>query len=74
MEWIKVEDRFPEPFVDVLVWARNISGQTFEKDEEYHAVDRYCIWTDDCPPSFRTDRFPGGRVTHWLPNPDYPND
>lgn len=73
-EWIKVPDRLPEPWVDVLVWCQNLgASSSFEMDEYYAAIDRWCIWTDDHPPSFRTTRF-FGVVIAWMPLPSPPED
>jgi hypothetical protein len=69
-KWIKVEDKLPEPFVDVLVYYINKTGTIFDQDEKYYAIDRLCTWKDGEIGSFATDRF-FGNVTHWmiLPNP-----
>jgi len=73
LEWISVKDRLPEPFVDVLVSARDTMGLTYKIGEQYCAIDRFCIWTDGEPPSFRTSRFDYGIVNHWMPLPEIPN-
>ena len=72
-EWIKIEDRIPEDFVDVLCWCVNEFGETYEKGEKYFSLDRWCVWTDGRPPSFATDRF-YGKVTHWMPLPKPPEE
>jgi len=75
-EWISVKDRLPEPFVDVLVWCENLAQdyaqlECFRVGEFYAAIDRFCVWEDGKPSSFRTDRF-YGKVTHWMPLPEPP--
>ncbi len=68
-EWIKVTDRLPEDFVDVLVYCIDKQGFTYEVGEKYCAIDRYCKWQDGSPSSFRTTAFGYGEVTHWMPLP-----
>lgn len=70
-QWIAVEDRLPEAFVDVLIYASNIIGDTYECGERYCAIDKFCIWKDGYESCFRTDRF-FGKVTHWMPLPSPP--
>jgi hypothetical protein len=70
-EWINVNEKMPEEFVEVLVYAKNEINVTFEHGEGYLAIDRICTWNDDYPASFRTDRF-FGKVSHWMPLPSPP--
>ena len=70
MEWISINKMMPEPFLDVLVYAINTHGDTYDKGEKYLAIDRIVQW-NDMPLSFRTDRF-YGEVTHWMPLPKLP--
>jgi len=72
-EWISVSKRLPPAWTDVLVYCKNRSIGSFEEGEEYVAVDRFCIWQDEHPPSFRTTRF-FGEVTHWMPLPAPPKE
>jgi len=64
MKWNKVEDCLPEKGKDMLVYAINENGWTFDKGEKYFAVDQLVQWQDGIPLSFRSDRF-YGKVTHW---------
>ena len=73
MEWISVEDMLPEIFVEVLVYATNISGDTHELGKKYLAIDCLVVWPSDHPTCFRADRY-FGQVTHWMPLPLPPKE
>jgi hypothetical protein len=72
-EWISVKDRFPEPFVDVLVYCKNRVNGSFDPGEHYFAIDRFCILSDDAVPSFTTTRY-FGDVISWMPLPNPPEE
>jgi hypothetical protein len=73
MPWIKVEDSLPMQFEDVLVWAENISGESYQIGELYMAIDRLVKWSEDNKISFRTDKW-YGKVKYWMPLPSQPKD
>lgn len=79
-EWISVEDKLPEKFMDVLCWCISLSGPSIEpmsvmqKYEQYASIDRYCKWNDGYKDSFRTSRFYDAKVTHWMPLPEPPKN
>jgi Protein of unknown function (DUF551) len=73
MDWISVDEKIPEPFVDVLVWCESQVGMAISEGEFYAAIDRFCIWTDGHVPSFRTTRF-FGVVKYWMPLPKPPKE
>jgi hypothetical protein len=76
MEWISVEDRLPEPLVDVLAYCVQLEdAMNYKKDEKYCAIERFIDkWTDGHAASFRTDRFYAAKVTHWMPLPFLPKE
>ena len=73
MEWIKVSDRLPPFFEDVLVTCLSSLSLELVKDEKYLAIDRFCTWPDHHIPCFKTDTFLG-KVTHWIPLPRLPKE
>lgn len=88
MKWIKCSEKLPELkenlcySEDVLAFCvsdgqnRIIDGQliknTYSKDESYLSIDRLIKW-NEFDMSFRADKF-FGKVTHWMPLPEVPND
>lgn len=75
MNWVSVQDALPESAVGVLVWCKNLRADSVcLLGQGYCAVDRWCIWTDNFAPSFRSSRFLFCEVTHWMPLPKPPED
>ena len=86
MEWISVKDRLPE-FIPDLPYSEDVLAccishgknnewgyvNTYPKDEKYLSIDRLTAWEDKDEPSFRCDRF-YGKVTHWMPLPNPPEN
>jgi hypothetical protein len=75
MDWIRVEDRMPEPRIDVLV-VLNLDiigdddlriyevGWYADDDKEWYNSNGYTLY-----------EIPGNsRVTHWMPLPDLPKE
>ena len=69
---IPVDEWNPVPEEDVLIYAIDTLGLTYEIGHGYFAVDRWCVWLDGTPPSWRTDFFSFGKVTHVGPLPSIP--
>lgn len=72
-QWIKVEDELPELFVDILACCIDEAGMTYKIGTRYISVDLLVKWNDNHDTCFRTDRF-FGKVTHWMPLPNFPED
>jgi len=72
-EWISVKDKLPSLDEDVMVCARGSGGigNTYLKDDLYAAIDALTSWKDGTEPSFRTERFGYGIVTHWAEIPKF---
>ena len=71
-EWIDVNDRLPEDFVDVLIYAKSEKTATYNAGDMYMAIDQIVLWNDTLERSFRTDRFFNGRVLYWMTLPEAP--
>lgn len=72
-DWISVKEKVPLEFDDVLCFCEQLDDTaTFEKGKRYFCIDQWVEWTDGWGHSFRTDRFYGARVTHWMPLPKPP--
>jgi hypothetical protein len=84
MTWIKVEDALPEilegqksskDVLAVCVSHGNSKSAGFVNSyldgEKYFSIDAVVKWSDGHKTCFRTDRF-YGKVTHWMPLPDFP--
>lgn len=64
--WIKVEDKLPEEFTHVLVWA-NIS---IDAGYAYYAIGNWLYFTNQ--ENFWLSKQPHIKVTHWQPLPNPP--
>lgn len=66
MNWIRVSDRAPQPYCDVLVAydAAGISDDGYAVDIGYLTLDGFrLLWGEEIPV----------RVTHWMPLPQPPH-
>lgn len=70
MEWISIEERLPDEWVDVVTWCISKQTATFEEGDEYAALDRIVHMMGKT--GFRTELFGYGVVTHWCKIPDPP--
>lgn len=64
-KWIRVEDKLPEPFNEVL--ARGVDGIIFSawrQPEQGGIPIEWMLWC----------KIRIGRVTHWMPLPDPPKE
>lgn len=73
MKWISVEESLPGLWEDVLCLCVDKTNLTYRMGETYMAIDRLVKWVDSDIIAFRTDLFIG-KVTHWMPLPDYPKN
>jgi len=72
-EWTGVKDKLPEEGKEILAYCINIDSRSFEAGARYCAIDRWESWKDGTF-AFSTEYFGYGKVTHWMPLPEGPND
>ena len=70
MNWIKVEDRLPEPLESVIGWGK-LPGDDEESSHEVFLDD---FWNPPLFVSVRAFRHPEllPEITHWMPMPHGP--
>ena len=71
-KWISVKDKLPEEdsnvfFLEVIVGEEEYAG--FIPQVGYYLESKFCDWFDQEHEPCQT----GTRVTHWLPQPNYPD-
>jgi len=69
MEWIKVTDELPKKDGNSSIYCLVVdtsNGIVVRPFNEYHNV-----WDDEDGDDSYTDAV-GGKITHWMPLPDYP--
>ena len=72
-EWIDVNDRLPEDFVDILAYVESEQTHGYNQGDMYFSIDAIILWNDTNERSFRGDRFKMGKVLYWMPLPQAPN-